>query len=822
MDNLAQGENQGLIIGSEDSKGNLTIAQGGSFNNGSQLDATNVENTKVEGLLNNTDKGVANYDDMTIVAGGTSTNNGYEKGDILNVGGQWNQNGESHWNNIVITDGGETSFGQDSKTEANKVTVDGGIFQVNGGDFIAHETELHWNNIVITDGGETSFGQDSKTEANKVTVDGGIFQVNGGDFIAHETELNKGMFVVGNHEELSEDNKASFVAQGNTTINTDSFVIGNGNLVFGTDRDFGPSIGLENLPDHPSRVTVGSTVTIGAEGSLAVGQGTYTDKDNFQDIGNGNLFFGEDSTTIIHAGQLGLGNAAFKTEVEGSTVTVEGGATLVMGGIRYSGDYLITDGFDHSANAQDGQWLGGWTEDNLYALPQDGSGIGWILDMFTKGDQIWVNAQLEDVQTVYPDISIPNISNDAMNQVNPEDMGDKLIQDTLRDNTLTVEEKTHIINSVAEINYAGGAMVSAFGDLDEAMDSIDKRLSFTGEHFNQSGSLIRGYKGGNLWVDITGGMREVKDLEATGNMKGGQEADTFGHFNQSGSLIRGYKGGNLWVDITGGMREVKDLEATGNMKGGQEADTFGFIIGADYTNVASTAVFGGAIAYTTGSQDATGDWSKTTTDTTSVGLHAYAAWTPNDRFNVVSSMVYQMSNAESTQTIGAAGFGKAEADMDTNLFAVGVRGEYRHAIGNTIIVPHVGARVIHAQSDAFDSKVDSQKTFNHDADATTTFQMPIGVSVRGEFNTQNGWNVRPQGDFSVIPQFGDIEQTTTVQNVRGVKDDVTGEFAGKFVTKTSLGVQAQKGQWNLGVEYGMTAGDSTQNHSFKLKARYHF
>ena len=728
MDNLAQDEGHGLVIGSEDSKGNLTIAQGGSFNNGSQLDATNVENTKIEGLLTNTDKGVANYDDMTIVAGGTSTNNGYEKGDILNVGGQWNQNGESHWNNIVITDGGETSFGQDSKTEANKVTVDGGIFQVNGGDFIAHETEL-----------------------------------------------NKGMFVVGNHEELSEDNKASFVAQGNTTINTDSFVIGNGNLVFGTDRDFGPSIGLENLPDHPSRVTVGSTVTIGAEGSLAVGQGTYTDKDNFQDIGNGNLFFGEDSTTIIHAGQLGLGNAAFKTEVEGSTVTVEGGATLVMGGIRYSGDYLITDGFDHSANAQDGQWLGGWTEDNLYALPQDGSGIGWILDMFTKGDQIWVNAQLEDVQTVYPDISIPNISNDAMNQVNPEDMGDKLIQDTLRDNTLSVEEKTHIINSVAEINYAGGAMVSAFGDLDEAMDSIDKRLSFTGEHFNQSGSLIRGYKGGNLWVDITGGMREVKDLEATGNMKGGQEADTFG-----------------------------------------------FIIGADYTNVASTAVFGGAIAYTTGSQDATGDWSKTTTDTTSVGLHAYAAWTPNDRFNVVSSMVYQMSNADSTQTIGAAGFGKAEADMDTNLFAVGVRGEYRHAIGNTIIVPHVGARVIHAQSDAFNSKVDGQKTFNHDADATTTFQMPIGVSVRGEFNTQNGWNVRPQGDFSVIPQFGDVEQTTTVQNVRGVTDDVTGEFAGKFVTKTSLGVQAQKGQWNLGVEYGMTAGDSTQNHAIKAKVKFSF
>ncbi len=120
MDNLAQGEGHGLVIGSEDSKGNLTIAQGGTLNNGSQLDATHVENTKVEGLLTdathventkveglltNTDKGVANYDDMTIVAGGVSNNAGFEKGDILTVDkdGKHTNSGVSIWNTVDVS-----------------------------------------------------------------------------------------------------------------------------------------------------------------------------------------------------------------------------------------------------------------------------------------------------------------------------------------------------------------------------------------------------------------------------------------------------------------------------------------------------------------------------------------------------------------------------------------------------------------------------------------------------------------------------------------------------------------------------------------------
>ena len=52
---------------------------------------------------------------------------------------------------------------------------------------------------------------------------------------------------------------------------------------------------------------------------------------------------------------------------------------LVLGNIDEVGDYTIVNGYITGGNeSDDGMWTGGWTGDNLYALPQDGSGINWI------------------------------------------------------------------------------------------------------------------------------------------------------------------------------------------------------------------------------------------------------------------------------------------------------------------------------------------------------------------------------------------------------------------------------------------------------------
>ena len=803
----------------------------GSFDNHGGLDATETETTTVTGDLFN--DGQAQYDDMTITAGGSSDNDGYERGDILTVedGGTHDNSGVSIWNNITIGEGGsgensgdltlgdkdsdedgsfeiggdftntedgtldatdvpETIVGgdltNDGKANYDDMHVDGGNSENNGreeGDILTVDNggthtntgESIWNNITVGDGGKhTNKGTES---ADEIVIDGGIYEVADGTTVGDNVTINSGDLVIGNKLELSPDNEAEFIMKTPSTINGHVWVIGNGHLGVGDGSDtFGDELGAAGLPEAPARVTVTAPVTVG-EGSLAVGQGTYTDPDNKLQLGNGDLYFAEDSYTLISAGAVNEDTAAFTGTVDGAKVTVEEGATLVLGNINNTGKYLITSGFDTTGNSEEGTWLGGWLdEDNLYALPQDGSGLGWDLKLDFSDDEIWVIADLDDVTTVYPDISIPEVTNDDMDQNKPEDKGDEFIQDTMRDEDLSVDEKTKIINSVAEIGFAGGAHSTAFDDMGAATDAIENRVSFGGSHFDGSGTLIR---------DV--------------------------------------HGASVWVDVLGGTRKTKNLEASGRMEGGSDVDSYGFVFGTDYVTASQNAVFGAAFAYSKGDVESSGDWLKTRSDTESYGLHLYGAWTPNERFNVVGTLAYQWSQEDISQTIGAAGFGSASANIDTQFVSAGVRGEYRWQVKDGLaVIPHAGLSALYGMTDGYDTKVDGQKAFGNDADNTLTFQMPIGVALRADYLTASGWNWRGTGDISVIPQFGDTEQDVTVYNSRNVDDVITGEFTGNFVTRAKLGFEATKGMTTFGLDYGFATGDSIESHQVNAKIRFVF
>ena len=181
------------------------------------------------------------------------------------------------------------------------------------------------------------------------------------------------------------------------------------------------------------------------------------------------------------------------------------------------------------------------------------------------------------------------------------------------------------------------------------------------------------------------------------------------------------------------------------------------------------------------------------------------------------------NSSDITQSINVAGFNKADADVKTNMFSLGARAEATIPAGTANIVPHAGLRYVWAKSGKYDTKVDGKKVWSNKADATNTFQLPIGVAVRTDIATASGWNVRPQADVTVIPQFGDTKQKTKLSNFNGVSDKLSGEFAGKFGTNVNLGVQADKGPATIGVRYGFTGGTKGKaDHMFKLEARYRF
>jgi len=821
------GASSSVEAGGKETINDAYVIAGDRVNKG-EVDATGVESTEVTGTLDN--QGTSNYDDMTVGDGGKSNNSGYEKGDILIIedGGEHINSGTSIWNNQTVQVGGsatteeggketindkyviagdKTNKGEvdatkvtdtlvsgtldnQGKSEYDDMTIQGGGTSNNSGyekgDILTIDPDgVHdnsgtsiWNNVVVAGGDVNNIGD---IETGKLTIDDGLVKIDGGSLKAEETDLNGGDLVIGNDREPSEENhvKAEINPESDV-IDTNIYVKNNGDLNLGPTGglDWADSIGSPTVPSGtPSRLVITNNVTTGPGGGIAVGPNVWSDKDNHVQIGNGDLFFAKDSLTVIDSSILTDGKSAFNTTSDIAKVTVEQGANLVLGNIDEVGDYTIVNGYITGGNeSDDGMWTGGWTGDNLYALPQDGSGINWILTLHNDPSKIWVNATLADVRTVYPDIAIPNIANDDLLHCKSGDAGADFVCRVLRDKELDVAGKTKVINSVANIAFAGGAMSVSMNDLNTAADSIEGRISMRNEAFTEYGV-----------------MREWE------------------------------RGNDLWVDVIGGKQKYKSLSATGISKAGFDTNAYGLVMGYDRKLAGKSVILGAAFSYSHGSLDSTGDVLKTKNKYDSFGLHAYGAYAPVDRVNLIGTLSWMHNSSDITQSINAAGFNKADADVKTNLFSLGARAEATLPVGKANVIPHAGLRYVWAKSGSYDTKVDGKKVWGNTPDATNTFQLPVGVAVRGDIMTASGWNVRPQADLTLIPQFGDTEQKTKLSNFNGVSDKLSGEFAGKFGTNVNLGVQADKGPATFGVRYGFTGGTKGKaDHAFKFEARYRF
>ena len=841
--------------GKETIAGTYDVA--GTKTNSGEVDATGTETTRVSGTLTNEKEGKSFYDDMVIASGGFSVNHGYEKGDILTVEGEHTNTGTSLWNTIIAAVGG--LFKNDSTLEADDLTVSGsftntgdakltgeavaaggsarnegketisGTYDVAGdktnvgeidatatdttnvsgtltnetegnakyddmviaagGSSVNHGTEIGdiltvkgdhtntgtstWNNVGLEDGGHMTNSGTLTTD--KLTQNGGVFEHTKGTFTAEDAELNGGDFVIGNHLDLSEDNLALAKFPKATEVNNHIWVIGNGHASFGNTADgLGASISAPTLPDTPARVSVSETVTIGS-GSLAVGTDTWTSETEKVTLGNGDLYFGSDSYTLVDASNFNATDAAFKSASDTGKLFVKAGATLILGHIPEVGDYLIADGFDTTENGTT-DWIGGWNDTTLKALPDSPSGIGWELKLNHDATKVWVTALYKDVRSVYPDIAIPDNVQDAMNNGSATgDAADDFIRKTLNDRGLSIGDKTRQINSVAEIGAAGGVMEAFTGDLAAAQNSVFDRVSFTGEHFTREGQLLR---------------------------------DTHG--------------GSLWADILGGQRESSDFTASGNMTSGHKTNAYGVVVGGDYVTAAADKTFGFAVAYSGDTVKSSGDWLATKNKSTSVTATAYADWAVLDKVNLVGTLSYLNGSAKVTQSL-LPGFGEVAADVKTNLFSVAARAEYRYRVAGVNVIPHVGLSASFGKSGGYDISVAGEKAFEATPGNVMTFDLPVGVAVRGDYETASGWNLRAAGDLTVTGHFGDREESTDIANARGVNDTVEAGFLGAWSSNLGLQLQMDKGPTTVGLRLGASVGDAgKKDFSGSINVRYVF
>ena len=512
----------------------------------------------------------------------------------------------------------------------------------------------------------------------------------------------------------------------------------NGDLGLGEDAlEFADVVQALRIPDVPSRLVVTEPVVTGPGGGIAVGPEVWTSEDDHVQIGNGDLFFADGSYTVIKA-PVAATTPIFTTTSDIAKVTVEPGATLVLGALEEPGDYSIVSGFITAGNEDDNGWIGGWiAKDNLQALAQPGTGLEWILTLHNDPKNIWVNAQLADVRTLYPDIVIPNNVNKALNGPCSGGADEKLICKILKDKTASRGMKTKLLNSIVMIGQASGAL-SITNDLaDNATDSIEKHLSFR-------------------------------------------------DYGYSNGYLKDYSGLHLWADILGTHLKTKSLDGAGNMTGGYKADAGGLILGADHQFEAMPSVRAGfAASFQKGKADSLGDYIDTKNKFSQWMLHGYVAKDFGNDLNWISSINVGQNISKASQGLPSwSGFSKADARIKNTVANVATKLEKNLKLtDNFQVIPHVGARWLRTHTQGYTTKLNGQKAFSYDQTSTNLLQLPVGVGVQGEAYF-GSWTVRPQADLTFTYNIGNLKNTTKVSGVSiGEMDSITNEFAGRFASK---------------------------------------
>ena len=308
----------------------------------------------------------------------------------------------------------------------------------------------------------------------------------------------------------------------------------------------------------------------------------------------------------------------------------------------------------------------------------------------------------------------------------------------------------------------------------------------------------------------------AKDVASLGATTGVQTM-TMDAVNQMGEtvadrvslLTQRAAGVNVWAAANGGMFEAKSLFDGA----GYESDIYSGVLGVDY-QFACNAVLGAALTIGTADTDNKNSTVKASTDSDLVGFSVYTSKTFADVIGVSADIGYLTASNDVT----ANGYGQAwKFSQDTDAFTIGLRTEVLAEVGAVKLVPHIGIRYTALSTDGFEAG------YKTEIDDQNVFQMPVGVTVSGDFQTGD-WTVAPKFDLSVVPTFGDKDADLKL-GITGVNatDDLAVRVIDSNPVQATLGVNATNGAWGFGLNYKLGVGsDDRMNNTFNVNVRYAF
>ena len=274
--------------------------------------------------------------------------------------------------------------------------------------------------------------------------------------------------------------------------------------------------------------------------------------------------------------------------------------------------------------------------------------------------------------------------------------------------------------------------------------------------------------------------------------------------------------GGWWVQPLGARLKTDDLSMGGSAYG-YSLDTYGIMGGFD-THLKNGWTIGAAASYQSGDADGEGDVLPVSADVKNVGLHLWGSRMYGET-NVIGTLSYVTTDGDVTMQLGNL---ELASELKAKALSAGIRAEREFKTGAFTLTPHAGARLSIVDMDDYKIAAGTTKLFDVSEDKATIFEVPVGVTVQTPSFMFQTFEVKPYVDVTLRGRFGDTESSYTLEG-SSTTDTIDYDVSGSFVGDLKVGYMSTYKNLNLGMSYGLSAGDAgRQNHAIEATMRVDF
>lgn len=277
------------------------------------------------------------------------------------------------------------------------------------------------------------------------------------------------------------------------------------------------------------------------------------------------------------------------------------------------------------------------------------------------------------------------------------------------------------------------------------------------------------------------------------------------------------QGNGRLVGPASGRRLKTDDLSMGGSAYGYSLDTYGIMGGFD-THLKNGWTIGAAASYQSGDADGEGDVLPVSTDVKNVGLHLWGSRMYGET-NVIGTLSYVTTDGDVTMQLGNL---ELASEPKAKALSAGIRAEREFKTGAFTLTPHAGARLSIVDMDDYEIAAGTTKLFDVSEDKATIFEVPVGVTVQTPSFMFQTFEVKPYVDVTLRGRFGDTESSYTLEG-SSTTDTIDYDVSGSFVGDLKVGYMSTYKNLNLGMSYGLSAGDAgRQNHAIEATMRVDF